>query len=136
VCSLYTGLGQKILLRAGCENRTRTFYLEGRQATITSIPHGALSVSDASAHHKLILQPRASEGFGAFERAVGLEPTTFSLARRRSTTELCPHTRFSSHESLGTCLTAYVSWPEDVLERDEGIEPSYQAWKASVLPLN
>ena len=25
------------------------------------------------------------------ERAMGLEPTTFSLATRRSTTELCPH---------------------------------------------
>jgi hypothetical protein len=38
-------------------------------------------------------------GWWIFERAMGFEPTTFSLARRRSTTELRPHFGYPSAES-------------------------------------
>jgi hypothetical protein len=49
------------------------------------------------ASHMLHEARKGSYG-GKQERAMGFEPTTFSLARRRTTTVLRPHSRLSCRE--------------------------------------
>ena len=53
------------------------------------------------------------------ERETGFEPATLALARRYSTTEPLAHKSKLFN-----------------LKRVMGIEPTYPAWKAGVLPLN
>ena len=53
---------------------------------------GGVPALDISEIHKYQKKVRKKWKFGRYilERAKGLEPSTFSLATRRSTTELCP----------------------------------------------
>ena len=75
----------------------------------------------------------------------GFEPATLALARRYSTTEPLVHKSsdviiISQMSKLSRIISKIGKKPssEEIIlkKRVMGIEPTYLAWKASVLPLN
>jgi hypothetical protein len=59
--------------------------------------------------------------------AVGIEPTTFGLKGRCSTTELRPYIVYNQFVSETDCTTLVLSVPE--------LSPTFEAWKlASFFP--
>ena len=70
----------------------------------------------------------------------GFEPAALALARRCSTTEPLVHVIKFVRIELIQYITTFVSCQYLFLsflrKRVMGIEPTYLAWKASVLPLN
>lgn len=60
---------------------------------------------------------------------MGIEPTTFCLASKRSTPELHPHDR-----RLTVTSRVRITAQPDFLERIAGVEPALSEWKSGVLP--
>ena len=72
------------------------------------------------------------------ERETGIEPATFSLARRHSTTLPLAHSAQNRNRTSDTRIFSPLLYRLSYLgnKRVMGIEPTCSAWKADILPLN
>ena len=84
-------------------------------------------------------KPLKINNFKGFrERETGIEPATPSLARRCSTAEPLAHMKYRKIPALQEGMKLIVMKFSCIknFKRVMGIEPTYPAWKAGVLPLN
>jgi hypothetical protein len=58
------------------------------------------------------------------------------IVRNRGDIEGVPWAPSASHRKTGETSTESTTYGISTLERVKGIEPSYEAWEAAVLPLN